>query len=142
MLSTTRRLSAVCLLAIAIALPVMPASAGDHDPLFINLTTDDGHRVNMAFNFGGNQLKRGHELTIFMNDKAVLAASALNAEKFKEQQATIQSLLDAGATILVCPMCMKHYGVAESDLLPGLKVGNPELTGAALFKDDTKTMTW
>ena len=49
---------------------------------------------------------------------------------------------EAGTNILVCPMCMKHYGVNEADLLPGLKVGNPELTGNALFADNTKTMTW
>jgi len=39
-------------------------------------------------------------------------------------------------------MCMKHYGVKEADLLPGIKVGNPEVTGGALFKDNTKTLTW
>jgi hypothetical protein len=27
---------------------------------------------------------------------------------------------------------MKHYGVKEADLLPGLKVGNPELAGGAV----------
>jgi hypothetical protein len=37
---------------------------------------------------------------------------------------------------------MKHYGVKAADLLPGLKVGNPELTGSLLFKDDTRTLTW
>jgi hypothetical protein len=26
--------------------------------------------------------------------------------------------------------------------LPGIQVGKPELTGAALFKDGTKTMSW
>ena len=120
----------------------LPAKAGPNDPLFINLTSDDGHRINMAFNFGANQMKRGHPLTVFMNDKAVLAASKANAEAFAEQQKTIASLLASGAAILVCPMCMKHYGVKQEELLPGLKVGNAELTGNALFADNTKTMTW
>lgn len=39
-------------------------------------------------------------------------------------------------------MCMKYYGVKEGDLLSGLKVGTPELTGAAVFKDNTKSLTW
>jgi hypothetical protein len=39
-------------------------------------------------------------------------------------------------------MCMKHYGVKESDLLQGLKVGSPELTGGAVFKDNSKSLTW
>lgn len=51
-------------------------------------------------------------------------------------------LVSKGATVLICPMCMKHYGIKESDLLPGVKVGNPDLTGSFLFKDDTQTLTW
>ena len=118
------------------------AKAGSNDPLFVNLTSDDGHRVDMALTFGAMQLKRGHPLTVFMNDRAVFAASKTNAAKFPDQQKAIASLLDAGATIIVCPMCMKHFGVAESDLLPGLKVGNPDTTGAALFAENTKTLSW
>ncbi len=47
-----------------------------------------------------------------------------------------------GATVLICPMCSKHYGIVESNLLPGIKVGSPELTGGALFKDGTHALTW
>ena len=143
-MSISRRgaLAAVFLAGLLGVFGALPAKAGPNDPLFINLTSDDGHRINMAFNFGANQMKRGHPLTVFMNDKAVLAASKGNAEAFAEQQKTIASLLASGAAILVCTMCMKHYGVKEEDLLPGLKVGNTELTGNALFADNTKTMTW
>ncbi|MFS8037183.1 DsrE family protein [Xanthobacter sp. AM11] len=135
-------LLAAALGASLLAAPLAPAMAGANDPLFINLTSDDGHRVNMAFAFGGNQHKRGHQLTVFMNDRAVRAASKANAEAFAVQQKTIAELLASGATILVCPMCMKQFGVKEEDLLPGLKIGNPELTGNALFQDGTKTLTW
>jgi hypothetical protein len=38
-------------------------------------------------------------------------------------------------------MYMNHYGIKEADLLPGLKVGDPELTGGAIFKDNTKTLS-
>ncbi len=135
-------LSAVAVLTLGVAGRSTASRAGENDPLFINLTSDDGHRINMAFNFGSNQMKRGHPLTVFMNDRAVHAASSRNAEKYAEQQKTIANLLSAGATVLVCPMCMKHYGVLEEDLLPGLAVGNPDLTGNALFADNTKTLTW
>ena len=122
--------------------PVSVAFAGDSDPLFINLTSDDGHRINMALTFGGKQHERGHKLTVFMNDKAVLAASKANSEKFSGQQAAIAGLLEAGATVIVCPMCMKHYGVNKEDLLEGLKLGAPDITGAALFEDNSRTLTW
>lgn len=119
-----------------------PAIAGNTDPLFVNLTSDDSHRANMAISFGGNQLERGHHLTIFLNDKGALIGSKVNAGKFANHQKALSELMSKGATVLICPMCMKHYGVKEADLLPALKVGNPELTGGALFKDNTKTLTW
>ncbi len=43
-----------------------PALAGDADPLFVNMTTDDAHRANMAITFGKAQMERGHPLTIFL----------------------------------------------------------------------------
>jgi sulfur relay (sulfurtransferase) complex TusBCD TusD component (DsrE family) len=129
-------------LALIVGATVTPAIAGSTDPLFVNLTSDDPHRANMAITFGKNQHERGHALTVFLNDKAVLIGSKGNAGKFADQQKALSELLSKGATVLICPMCMKHYGVKEADLIPGLKVGNPELTGAALFKDNTKTLTW
>jgi sulfur relay (sulfurtransferase) complex TusBCD TusD component (DsrE family) len=132
------------LLALALCMGVVatPAFAGDTDPLFVNLTSDDPHRANMAISFGGNQHERGHSLTIFLNDKGVLIGSKANSAKFADHQKALAELMSKGAAVIICPMCMKHYGVKESDLLPGLKVGKPELTGGALFKDNTKTLTW
>jgi sulfur relay (sulfurtransferase) complex TusBCD TusD component (DsrE family) len=96
----------------------------------------------MGITLGKNQMERGHPLTIFLNDKGVFIGSKANAAKFADQQKLLGELMSKGAVVLICPMCMKHYGVKEADLLPGLKVGNPELTGGALFKDNTKSLTW
>lgn len=116
--------------------------AGETDPLFINMTSDDNHRANMAITFGAKQHARGHALTIFLNDKGVLVGSKAHAEKFGDRQKDLLDAMSKGATVLICPMCMKHYKVNEADLLPGIKVGSPEVTGAALFKDHTQTLTW
>jgi sulfur relay (sulfurtransferase) complex TusBCD TusD component (DsrE family) len=128
--------------AVLLGLQASPATAGDTDPLFINLTTDDPHRVTMALSFGKNQLERGHPLTVFLNDRAVLVGSRTHAAKFAEQQKTLSDIAGKGANVLICPMCMKHYSVKDSEILAGVKVGNPEATGSALFKDNTKTLTW
>lgn len=130
------------LLVTALLATTGSALAGDSDPLYVNLTTDDPHRVSMGITFSKNQFERGHPLTIFLNDKGVLVGSRLNATRFPEQQKLLADLMGKGAVVLICPMCMKHYGVRESDVLPGIKVGNQELTGAALFRDNTKTLTW
>lgn len=130
------------LIALALGAIAPPAMAGDTDPLFINLTTDDQHRANMGISFGKNQMERGHPLTIFLNDKGVLIGAKANAAKYADHQKTLTDLIARGASVLICPMCMKHYGVTEGDLVPGVRVGNPDLTGAALFRDNTKTLTW
>ncbi len=129
-------------LALTLGGIAAPALAGSADPLFVNLTTDDAHRANMGISFGKNQLERGHPLTIFLNDKGVRIAAKAGAAKYAAHQKMLRELMDKGAVVLICPMCMQHYGIKESDLLPGLQVGNPELTGGALFKDNTQTLTW
>lgn len=116
--------------------------AGNTDPLFVNLTSDDTHRAAMALAFGKAQLERGHPLTIFLNDKGVVIAAKAQAAKYTEQQKTLAELMKAGVMVIACPICMKHYGIQEADLLPGVKVGQPDLTGGQLFKDNTKTLTW
>lgn len=129
-------------LALVAATISAPAFAANTDPLFVNMTSDDPHRASMAIVFGKNQLERGHPLTVFLNDKGVFVGSKANAAKFAEQQKMLADVLGKGGAVLVCPMCMKHYGIKESDLLPGLKVGNPDLTGGLLFKDNTRTLSW
>jgi predicted peroxiredoxin len=139
------RIVKIALVTAAIALSqgaVAPALAGDTDPLFVNATTDQPHRAKMALVFSKNQLDRKHPVAIFLNDRGVLIASKTNSAKFKEQQELLKGLIAAGATVIACPMCMEHYRVKEADLLPGIKVGNPELVGAALFKDNAKSLTW
>lgn len=118
------------------------ALAGDREPLFVNATSDDARRAETAFTFSKNQLDRQHPVTIFLSDRAVHIASKANAAVFKEHQALLNKLMEEGASILICGVCLKHYGVAEKDLLPGIKVSNPELMDAALFKEGTKTLSW
>jgi intracellular sulfur oxidation DsrE/DsrF family protein len=143
-MNITRRiaLSALPALGFSGIVSAGGARAAAGGALFINLTSDDAHRINMALAFGGNQLQLGHPLTVFLNDRAVHVALKTQAGRFGEQQARIATLQQAGASFLVCPMCLRHYGGSEADLLPGLRLGNPEQTGAALFRDGARTLTW
>lgn len=127
---------------VGLAALAAPAMAGDSDPLFVNLTTDDPHRALMGVGFAQKQQERGHPVTIFFNDRGVHVASAKHAETFAEHHKIIAAILEKGGDILVCPMCMKHFGIAEGDLVAGAVVGSPERTGAALFRDNGKTLTW
>lgn len=96
----------------------------------------------MAITFGKRQMERGHPLTIFLNDRAVMVADRGNGERFSNHQTTLADLIKQGATVLVCPMCMQHFGVKREDLIDDVQISNPELTGAALFKPGTQTLSW
>jgi sulfur relay (sulfurtransferase) complex TusBCD TusD component (DsrE family) len=120
----------------------LSAISGANDPLFINLSTDELHRSTMAINFGKHHSANGHPLTIFLNDKAVMLGVKAGATKFSEQQQALSEVIASGALVIMCPMCLKQAGYAEADLLPGIKIGGPKMTGDALFKDGTKTMSW
>lgn len=130
------------LLTLLALLSAFSAFAGEKDPLFINLTSDDSHRALMALSFGQAQMQRGHPLTVYFNDKAVLVASRKNEAGYAEQQKIMAEIAAKGGTVLVCPMCSKKFGVAEADLAQGAKLTNPDITGPALFMDNTKTLSW
>lgn len=128
--------------ALVLGSAANPALAGDKDPLFIGLSSDSNQRVGHVLHFSGLQMSRGHPLTIWLNESGIFLASKKYSEKHSVQQKALAELMSKGATVLVCQYCMKQLDVKESDLLPGFKAGNPDLVGGALFKDDTKTLSW
>jgi predicted peroxiredoxin len=127
---------------VAIAASTGTATASAAGKLFVNMTTDEPHRALMALLFARKQQERGHPVTIYFNDRGVFVASAVKAAEFAAQQELATAITGAGGVLLVCPMCMKHFGVEEAQLMPGAKVSNPDLAGAALFADDTRMLTW
>jgi len=120
----------------------LSSHAGPNDPLFINLSTDDVNRSTMAINFGRHHFSNGHPLTIFLNDKAVMLGVKAGSSLFSAQQQALSEAIASGALVIMCPMCLKQAGFSEVDLITGIKMGSPKVTGDALFKDGTKTMSW
>jgi len=137
----TSKYAALLLVALT-CLNITPAHGADSDPLFVSLTSDDTYRSTLAITVATRMFERGHPLTIFFSDRGVLVASRTNADRFPDQQAALMKLAQDGAVLLACPNCMKHYGIAELDLVAGIKVGSPQITGDALFRDGTKTLSW
>ena len=118
------------------------AFSAANDPLFINLSTDEVSRASMAINFGRHHFSTGHPLTIFLNDKAGMLGVKVGSSKYAEQQQALSEAITAGALVIMCPICLKQAGYSEADLIAGVKLGGPKVTGDALFKDGTKTMSW
>jgi sulfur relay (sulfurtransferase) complex TusBCD TusD component (DsrE family) len=120
----------------------LAANAGPNDPLFVSLTTDDVHRARMALNFGKHHSENGHPLSVFLSDKGVYIGVKSGSTQYAEHQKIIADVIAKGGSVIMCPMCLRHYGFSEADLIPGIKMGNPKTTGDALFKDGTKTLSW
>lgn len=119
-----------------------PAYAADPAPLFLNLTMDNSHQSGVGLNFAKEQFERGHPLTIFLNNSAVRIGAMANARYFINHQDLLRELLKKGATVLVCRPCALHYGVSESNLMPGMRIAYPDALSEALFRDNTRTLTW
>lgn len=136
-----KKLFKVFVLAFVFTASPLAFSAAN-DPLFINLSTDEASRASMAINFGKHHFSSGHPLTIFLNDKAVILGVKAGSIKYAEQQQALSEAITAGALIIMCPICLKQAGYSEADLFTGVKLGGPKVTGDALFKDGTKTMSW
>jgi predicted peroxiredoxin len=62
---------------------------------------------------------------VFLNQSAVLVASKKHKEKYREHQAKLIDSMSKGVTVLICPDCMKLYGVKAGDLIEGIQIGRP-----------------
>ncbi len=130
------------ILITLLAICSLSAFAGANDPLFVSLTTNDVHRARMALTFGKHHSENGHPLSVFLSDKGVYIGVKSGATEFAEHQKIIKDVIAKGGQVIMCPSCLKHYGFTEADLIPGIKMGNPKVTGDALFKDNSKTLSW
>ena len=116
--------------------------------LFVSLSTDDIDRAAMAINFATNVRKEtGRPATIFLNVEGVRLADTNIPSNIhvsgKAVPEMLQSFMDAGGVVLVCPMCMKNVGgMVEDDIIAGAIVSSPEVVWAALFADNVTVLSY
>jgi predicted peroxiredoxin len=128
-------------LVIILAGLVQVVSAGGSDPLFVNLTSTDHHKANMAIALSREMLKHGHPVTIYLNCQAVQIVNKKNPE-YAMQQKKLGEFITKGGTVLVCPVCEKFLRLSQADLIPGVQMSNANAVDQALFRPNTKTLSW
>jgi sulfur relay (sulfurtransferase) complex TusBCD TusD component (DsrE family) len=96
----------------------------------------------MVLNFSKHHAANGHPLSVFLSDKGVFLGVKAAASSHPEQQKLLLEMIAGGSTVIMCPPCLRHYGFTEADVLPGIKMGGAKVTGEALFKPNTKTLSW
>jgi predicted peroxiredoxin len=135
--------------AVCVAFTPVSAHAQDKQALFINVTNDDPWKVAMAAFFGTNfALKQGHgSVVIFVNVQATSLfqknKANVRAEQFgRTVHDMIRDFQAAGGKVLICPVCMKALGIADTDLIDGAEVATVKSVDDVLFRPDTRTLSW
>ena len=111
--------------------------------LFLNLTTDDIWRGSMALNFANRNLEAGYPVTIFLNITGVRIAvkerripQHVNGITEKTLQELLMDAVDGGATVIVCPFCLKQAGFKPRNLVmlgDGVELGGHEVTIPSMY---------
>jgi sulfur relay (sulfurtransferase) complex TusBCD TusD component (DsrE family) len=115
-----RALSLMCVLCTTFWCEL--ALAAQNNILLVNLISYTTPESRKAIEYAKAARSQGRPVIIFLYDRAVMVASKENADQFIEQQRNLRELMERGATILVCPHCMKLYTVADSNLLTGIQI--------------------
>lgn len=120
--------------------------------LFVNLTTDDTWAAAKAIMFAHERvLKKGYTpVAIWLNVRGIYLADKKRASHvhglMKKEGKSIQDMLTAfikdGGTVIACAACSKAAGLAKSDFIEGVKMGNPDLVTGLLFNPSVKTLSW
>jgi len=128
-------------IAALLAAFLLSGAALAADPLFVNLTSDDGHRAHMAIAFSQTALEAGHPVTIFLNVDAVKIA-ATKARKQQHNREMLEKFMKSGGKVLACPHCVEHAKLEEADLIEGVQIGKYEITQEALFAPGGRSLSW
>ena len=124
------------LLAIFLSFSVGNAIANDPAPgdcganeLFVNLTSDDTWRASMALNFALKNLEL-RPVTLFLNVEGVRLAiedDVLPHDTYgltgRKPNEVLLDLISQGATVIVCPSCLKRSGFKPAHLIQGVYIG-------------------
>jgi len=135
--------------ALLFAAAPTPGHAAEDKALFVNLTSADTWKATMAISFAHKMaLKNGFKpVTIFVNTQAVnLIDTTRPSQQLSTVDANVQQLfvnfIKDGGRVLVCGMCAKVEGIEHKNMLKGTEMGAPGAVMAALFNQDTRTLTW
>jgi len=95
--------------------------------LIITHSTDDPDRANAAVALAVSLLSEGVDLMLFFTFQGALlakkgVAETVEGENFTPVRELFPMILEAKIPLYLCGACAKTYGIAETDLVPGVKI--------------------
>lgn len=132
---------------LAVLSGTLYADEDDPKTLFYNLTTDESWAAGMALGQASMAQQSGYQVVVFLNVRGVYLAQESRAQDTfsgtgKTPKEMLASLHENGARLVICPMCMKKAGIAESDLVPNVELGGPKVTFPLMTADDTVVLSY
>ncbi|MGP9517977.1 DsrE family protein [Psychrobacter sp. AOP7-C1-14] len=98
------------------------ANTTDYVGTLFDNSESNPSKITLAFTMAGVALKKGHSATVILMVDAVHLAkpSALDnvdiGDPFEPAGELLEAFIEKGGQVLVCGACMKHNGVADSDV--------------------------
>ena len=119
--------SVFCLAAVL----APPVQAGDNvkDGVFIHIShgSDDPHRLLMALNMA-KIMADDHDVLVYIDIKGVDAvlkdSPDISYSHFPSSRTQFSALLKQGATLMVCPGCLKAAGKSREDVADGIQIAD------------------
>lgn len=144
-METLRSMLGVVFMLLIVA--VTPLSADEQESIFYNLTTDEAWKAGMALGQATNALKKGYKVIIHLNTRAVFIASKsfatdINGASGKSLQDMLKALVDKGAQVIICPMCMKKAGLTMDGVIAGVSKAGPDITFKLMTDDHTTVISY
>lgn len=108
--------------------------------LVIKVTSgvESPERLSQAFTVGATAVSAGKNVSLWLTGEASWLALPGRAESFTlEHAASLSDLLSAliaEGSVTLCTQCAQRRGIAESDLIAGIRIA-----GAATFVDEVMT---
>jgi predicted peroxiredoxin len=95
--------------------------------LLITHSTDDPDRSNSAIALAVSLINEGADVALFFTFHGALlakrgVAETVEGKNFTPVRELLPMILKAKTPLYLCSACAKTYGVAEADLVPGVKI--------------------
>ena len=102
------------------------------DGIFLHVSSgfDNPQKAAMALTLA-TKYTDSHDVMLFFDIKGVELVKKdsrnINMEHYDTSFDAIQHLLDNGAQIAACPMCLKKAGISEDQLIEGVQVAQKDM---------------
>jgi predicted peroxiredoxin len=119
--------SVFCLAAVLA--PSVQAENNVKDGVFIHIShgSDDPHRLLMALNMA-KIMSDDHDVLVYIDIKGVDAvlkdSPDITYSHFPSSRTQFSALLKQGATMMVCPGCLKAAGKSKEDVADGIQIAD------------------